>query len=237
MNQYDPATGAFKVYGTEAGFASTKLFDQELASDGTLWVSSKAGLSHFDPTTEQAKTYTMEDGLSNETINCLFLDKQHRLWIGTKYGLNVLQTSNGKIRSFHERDGLTGEIVYGVLQDEQDNLWVSTTSGLSKMTLEGEGIDGTPVFKNYSNLNGLQDNEFNQNAFYKSPSGELFFGGINGYNHFYGKDITDNLHVPPVALTGFKFMAKKLNWIQRLLKNIRFTCRIAIIFSRLILPR
>ena len=36
---------------------------------------------------------------------------------------------------------------------------------------------------------GLQGNEFNGNATFKSNSGELFFGGINGLNAFYPEEI------------------------------------------------
>ena len=39
-------------------------------------------------------------------------------------------------------------------------------------------------------------------AFFKSPSGELFFGGINGVTAFYPKDIVENPFIPPVVLTS-----------------------------------
>jgi signal transduction histidine kinase len=50
---------------------------------------------------------------------------------------------------------------------------------------------------------GLQGNEFNLGAYHQSASGELFFGGNNGFNAFYPEQITENPHVPPVVITAF----------------------------------
>ncbi|WP_233258620.1 SpoIIE family protein phosphatase [[Phormidium] sp. ETS-05] len=39
---------------------------------------------------------------------------------------------------------------------------------------------------------------------HKTKSGELFFGGYNGFNAFYPEQVKDNPHIPPVVLTGFR---------------------------------
>ncbi|MFQ5797448.1 MAG: ATP-binding protein, partial [Bacteroidota bacterium] len=59
-------------------------------------------------------------------------------------------------------------------------------------------------FKNYYVQDGLQSNEFNLGAYHKSRSGEMFFGGINGFNSFYPDSIKDNPHIPPLVITGFQ---------------------------------
>jgi nitrate/nitrite-specific signal transduction histidine kinase len=48
---------------------------------------------------------------------------------------------------------------------------------------------------------GLQGYEFSR-ACYKSRWGEMFFGGMNGFNAFYPSEVQDNLYVPPVVLTS-----------------------------------
>jgi signal transduction histidine kinase len=50
----------------------------------------------------------------------------------------------------------------------------------------------------------LQDNEFNSGAAHKSSSGELFFGGMNGFNTLYPEQITHNTSVPPVVVTSVR---------------------------------
>jgi signal transduction histidine kinase len=77
-------------------------------------------------------------------------------------------------------------------------LWVSTNKGVSKFDPHAE------TFHNYNVYDGLQSDEFNQDAFFQSNSGEMFFGGINGLNAFHPEQITDNPYRPPVILTDFQ---------------------------------
>ncbi|RIK59444.1 hypothetical protein DCC62_28660, partial [candidate division KSB1 bacterium] len=85
------------------------------------------------------------------------------------------------------------------------NLWMSTNYGLSKFNPR------THVFKNFDAKDGLQDNEFNSTSYFKSASGELFFGGINGFNAFYPEDFRDNPHAPPVVFTNFQILNKSIS--------------------------
>ena len=73
---------------------------------------------------------------------------------------------------------MANSYVYAALEDSTHNLWLSTNSGISYFNRK----NGT--FKNYSVKDGLQSNEFNSGAFFKSRSGTLYFGGIKGFNWF-----------------------------------------------------
>jgi len=86
--------------------------------------------------------------------------------------------------------------VYGILEDGKGNLWLSTNKGLSRFDPRAE------TFKNYDVTDGLQSNEFKGNAYHKSNSGEMYFGGINGFNTFFPDRIRDNPTIPPVVLTS-----------------------------------
>src|SRR5690606_36535303 len=57
---------------------------------------------------------------------------------------------------------------------------------------------------------GLQSQEFEANAFLKTRDGEMFFGGINGFNSFYPQNIRASSFVPPVYLTEFQIFNKKI---------------------------
>jgi hypothetical protein len=57
---------------------------------------------------------------------------------------------------------------------------------------------------------GLQSREFNGGAHYKSRSGEFFFGGINGFNAFFPREIRDNTYIPPVVLTAFSKLNREV---------------------------
>jgi PAS domain S-box-containing protein len=68
----------------------------------------------------------------------------------------------------------------------------------------------TGEFKNYDVNDGLQSNEFNSIASCKSKSGEMFFGGINGFNAFFPDSIKDNTHIPRVVITDFQISNKSV---------------------------
>jgi len=65
-------------------------------------------------------------------------------------------------------------------------------------------------FKNYDVNDGVQGDEFNSGAYYKSRSGEMFFGGIKGFNSFYPDKIKDNPYIPGIVITDFQIFNKSV---------------------------
>lgn len=168
-----------------------------------LWIGTQGGgLNKFDRRTETFTHYradpNLPNSLNNDYILCLYADHAGVLWLGTwGGGLNKFDRDKGVLAYYTSSEGLPNNEIYGILEDDDGHFWISTNRGLSRFT------PATAVFKNYSVEDGLQSNEFNGGAFFKSKSGEMFFGGIHGFNAFYPQNIRDNPHVPPVAITGF----------------------------------
>jgi PAS domain-containing protein len=106
---------------------------------------------------------------------------------------------------YTEADGLPNNFIYGILEDDEGNLWLSTNKGISRFNPE------TETFRNYDLADGLQSNEFNRNAYYKSRQGELFFGGIKGLNYFFPHQIKDNPYIPPVVITDFRIFNESIS--------------------------
>lgn len=111
-------------------------------------------------------------------------------------GLCQLKRATQTFACYREANGLPNNVVYGILEDDERNLWLSTNRGLSKFNPQTEN------FTNYDAGDGLQSNEFNAGAYFKSSSGEMFFGGINGFNSFFPEEIQDNPYAPPIVLTA-----------------------------------
>src|SRR5690606_21318665 len=88
--------------------------------------------------------------------------------------------------------------VYTILGDEDGRLWLSTNNGLACFD------PATRTFRNFDTDSGLSSREFNQNAAYRSPTGELFFGGIDGVTAFFPQQLQPNPHPPSVVLTGLR---------------------------------
>ncbi|HTY57620.1 MAG TPA: SpoIIE family protein phosphatase, partial [Bacteroidota bacterium] len=94
--------------------------------------------------------------------------------------------------------GLANDFVFGILEDDHGNLWMSTNNGISKF----DPARGT--FRNYDEADGLQGNEFNQGAYARDPlTGEMYFGGGNGFSMFQPDSVRDNPYVPPVVFSSF----------------------------------
>jgi len=70
---------------------------------------------------------------------------------------------------------------------------------------------GSEIFINYDKTEGLQSNQFIEGSYYKSPDGELFFGGINGYTAFFPEKISRNDFNPGVVLTQFRVFNKPVS--------------------------
>jgi serine phosphatase RsbU (regulator of sigma subunit) len=141
--------------------------------------------------------------LSHNIVLVIFEDSRQRFWIGTYGGgLNLMDREKGTFQRFQLKNGLPSNVVYGIVEDEEGFLWISTSKGLSRFDTEKQ------TFRNYDVESGLQSNEFNQNAYLKSRSGYLYFGGINGFNVFRPKQIKDNPNIPEVVLTKFTIFNK-----------------------------
>ena len=172
--------------------------------EGVLWIATfNGGLDKLDRETKQFAHYQNDPNdphsLSNNTVLSVYQDREGVLWIGTAGGgLCKFDRASETFTHYREKDGLPNDTVYGILEDDHGNLWLSTNVGLSKFDPQ------TETFKNYDAEDGLQSNEFNMSAYYKSSSGEMFFGGINGFNAFYPDDVKDNPYIPPIVITDFQ---------------------------------
>ncbi len=93
-------------------------------------------------------------------------------------------------------DGLCNNAVLNIEEDATGFLWLSTFNGLSKF----DPVTGR--FKNFYESDGLQSSQFSYNASYKLRSGELLYGGINGFNVFVPEKITNRTFTPPLHITN-----------------------------------
>ena len=203
----DEQSGTFQHYRYQQSDHSIRIARPVIFQDmnGIFWLGTANGLVRFDPVSETFTTFKnnpdQSNSLSNNHIKSILEDPvqpEIYLWIGTSGGLNKFDYRAGTFEHYTERDGLPNEVVYAILPDDDSNLWLSTNKGLSRFNPQ------TGSFRNFDVFDGLQSNEFNTGAYFKSKTGELFFGGIQGLNYFFPNQIEDNPHLPPVVLTSIK---------------------------------
>ncbi len=175
---------------------------------GALWIGTDNGLNRLDTAAagSAAPGFTVyrhdpEDlrSLSADGVLALHQDGAGTLWLGTfGGGLNRLDRDPGTFTRYDTSDGLPNDVVYAIAGDDRGFLWLATNQGLSRFQPESGS------FRNFDAGDGLQSNEFNTGAFFASGRGELFFGGIDGFNSFHPERLDDNPHPPPVVLTELR---------------------------------
>ncbi|MEO1204593.1 MAG: two-component regulator propeller domain-containing protein, partial [Pseudomonadota bacterium] len=210
-NRFDKTSGSFTrflpVDGDATSISSTRVRAFAEDASGKLWMATDAGgLNLFDPATETF-THFRHDAfdpttLADDTIYSLDVGADGTLWVGTQGGgLDRVVGSAavpGEIRfeNISQADGLTNNVIYGLEVDTNGVVWVSTAYGISRYN------PFTGDIRNMHRSDGLQSEEFHSGAHYQSESGELFFGGPNGYNSFRPDQLVAANVVPLVMLTG-----------------------------------
>lgn len=215
LDQFEPQSQSFIHYESEMDDPNSLDNNQITAiledEDLNFWIGTfDDGLKYFNPNNGRIITYKNDSddsaSLGNNSILSLHLDRTNTLWIGTGGGgLNRFEEESGTFTRFTEMDGLPNNVIYGILEDGQANLWLSTNFGLSRF----DPINRT--FRNFTASDGLQSNEFSQNAFAKDNRGNLYFGGVNGFNVFSPEKIEDNPIPPAIVLTSISQDGAALN--------------------------
>ena len=204
----DPEAGRFRHYRhSETLFRDAEIYPSPHEdARGNLWMGTNRGLVRFDRATETFRYYRHDPArpgtIASDAVRSILPDPQQPdrvLWVGTAGGgLNRFDRQTETFSAFSVRDGLPNNVVYGLLPDDAGGLWMSTNRGLARFNPR----DST--FKTYDVNDGLQSNEFNSGAYFRSPTGELFFGGLYGFNHFHPDALRENPYPPPVVLTGLR---------------------------------
>jgi diguanylate cyclase (GGDEF)-like protein len=212
LSVLDRATGKFHRYLSDAADPTTLSTNRAtaLAEDptGRIWVGTETGgLCLLDPASGRFTRFKHRGDdagqLSSNTVYAIHVDPEGQVWIGTRGGgVDQVQGSADRPESIHfrtysEAEGLPNSTVYGVESDAANRLWLSTNRGLVRLDPASGEV------RSFRQADGLQGDEFNFGAHYRSANGELFFGGPGGYNAFVPERLQFDEQAPPVVLTAF----------------------------------
>jgi ligand-binding sensor domain-containing protein/signal transduction histidine kinase/AraC-like DNA-binding protein len=171
--------------------------------NGDIWMGTDdGGLNRYQISTKRFLHYFRDEERMPD-LRVLFTDRKGRLWVGHR-GLYLFDRKQNRFALFRNKAGLSTDFIKSILEDRRGNLWISTSNGLTKINPE------TGAFKKYSVSDGLQGQEFEANAALLSSKGEMYFGGINGFNTFFPEEINTNAYLPNVSLVDFMIYNKKI---------------------------
>ncbi|MGI9272234.1 MAG: two-component regulator propeller domain-containing protein [Woeseiaceae bacterium] len=230
VSRLDPGTDHFVNYNHDP--ADDKTLSSPRATSivedsyGQIWVGTDGGgLNLLDRKSGTWQHFVHDESdaasLSTNTVYALHADPDGGLWIGTRAGLNRLSSartgaSAARFEIFSARDSLSNDAVYSIERSSAGALWLGTSRGLVQFQPNSGKV------RRFHASQGLQGDEFNFGASYASRSGELFFGGSNGFNAFNPANLQFNREPPPVVLTSLSVLNKPVSSGQpyELVENI-----------------
>lgn len=168
---------------------------------GNKYVGTKANLYIKTTDAEEWAKIPLPPGTLVKSIT---KNAHKEILLATSKGLFVLDNNNIIVKHYNSYDypSLINDYFYGVLLDDKDRIWVSHNKGLSEINPTNDEIT------TFDYEDGLQSNEFNTGAYFKSVDGELFFGGIRGVNGFYPKEFKNNPSKPKVVIMRMEVLDK-----------------------------
>jgi len=199
LNILDLDSGKYSVYNHDPrnsnGISSDFSRVIMKSKDGNIWIGTSRGLNKVVKNTKGLPARFI-NFLRDDKIYALAEDSREQIYVGTiSNGFYILNPKTEELQQLTLEDGLAGNTVYGILEDDDKFIWLSTNNGISKYDPR------TKSFINFNNANGLYNSEFYFNAHRKTASGELLFGGFNGYTRFDPKKIESNQYVPEIVFT------------------------------------
>ena len=211
INIFDTKTEKFKKLQCNQKEGLSTCWVNHLFQDSNenIWISTTWGLNFYDQKTKSFTQFLHDEkkagSISSYAINEVYEDQNKNIWVATNEGLNLFDPKTSSFKVYKESDGLPNNAVYSIEEDLNGMLWLGTLHGLSKFDPKSE------EFTNYTVTDGLQDNEFVQDASLVLKSGELLFGGPNGFNIFHPDSIKKNKNIPPVFFTSLSVFNKPIS--------------------------
>ncbi|MEM9362567.1 MAG: two-component regulator propeller domain-containing protein [Bacteroidota bacterium] len=214
LHVYYPENKTYKhisVRSEKDGSESITLARLYEDTKGQIWVGSQtSGLFRLKEQNDKwvpVHYYTLHDKrkISNDFINTMAQDSKGDFWVGTQAGLNKYLADSDSFISITKKDGLPNDAIKGIIPDDIGHLWLSTGKGIVRYH------PNTNEVVEYDEDDGLQGNEFNASSFYKTTSGELLFGGSNGFNIFKPENVVKRQDIPKVFISNLRIFNKRVS--------------------------
>lgn len=186
---YDPASDTFKALG-DSRLDWCFVYTILPVSDSSLWIGTTTeGLFHIDVSSGEIKVWnqhTRPVPLADKFVTTLAMDTTGRVWLGTNNaGMQILEVDGSLIST-----GRDHSTICAITPDEDGNMWVTSSTGLFKYSPAGLEL------ASFTTENGLPTNQMNLSSAYRSSSGRIYAGSINGLIAF-DPNTTDNVEALP----------------------------------------
>jgi len=172
----------YNIGNSELG--SDNIRNINLYKNSEILLSTTAGLYNFTINTKKISLINLDTASKWQPfVAQTEVDKHGRIWAATRTGL-FIREPNGRVRHFSKANGLPDNSIYSLLLTKDGKTcWMSTNNGLIAVNTSDFSIVHHDVH------DGLQGSEFNEQSSLLTSTGELYFGGLSGFNHFYPEEL------------------------------------------------
>ncbi|MFI5137643.1 MAG: two-component regulator propeller domain-containing protein [Sphingobacteriales bacterium] len=190
----------------------TSIFEDK---QGNIWTGGFLGIDVIMKNSGRVLHYFSNgknaNSLIDNTVNNINQDSRGLIWIATPSGLSILNPKTNVFTSLTTKNGLPANSILCTLEDNKGAMWLSTSNGLSRVTITPTANTFNFRFENFDEMDGLQGREFNINSALKTRSGELIFGGGDGFNIFDPSSVEPVTNKPKLVFTDFQLFNKSVS--------------------------
>ncbi len=175
---------------------------------GNIWIAAfQEGAIKFDK--KNFLAYSKKNGLSDNTVNGIAQDKKGNMLFATAEG--GLSCFDGKkFHNYNEASGLLSNLISTVKVDKNNSIWLGTNKGLNKINLtDYYEVDTSKYF---TDLNGLEGNEFGINSLFIDHKAVIWAGTTEGLTQFNTALDFRNVTPPNLVLHEIRLNYQKVNW-------------------------
>jgi ligand-binding sensor domain-containing protein/two-component sensor histidine kinase len=209
ISRFDPARKKFTAFtqkaDNQAGISDNFVWALLVDKVNNVWIGTSNGyLDILDKKREQFIHMRLQQpGETGYAVRAIFEDTKGRIWIGTGGGgLKLLQKKDSTFQTFTVANGLPSNTINAIEQDGKGLLWLGTNQGIVRFDPE------TGRSQIFSINAGVQSLQFNRQASGKLNSGELLFGGNNGFNLFHPDSLKQLNSQVPLVWVDFQIFNK-----------------------------
>ena len=195
----DRKTGAVTPMNITGGYVTYE------DRSGNLWFGFTPGLNRLGRGGDvRLIPLAKPEGQSQTALSPLSIreDSAGVLWVATTRGLYTFDPRTEQAVHYGTDEGLPTDLAGCLLPDGNGNLWMVNAEGISRFDLREKR------FYNFSGRDGLQGRNFDLYACKAARDGRLYFGGADGFNAFYPRDILARPPEPPLVLSGLQVNGK-----------------------------
>lgn len=182
-------------------------------SFGQLWVGTINGLNRLD-SSGRWQPFKHSDEISQtlcgNVVRDINQDSAGSILIATHSGLSIVkqpQNTDLQFDCYSRANGFIDNTIYAVREDRLGILWMSTNRGIIRFDRRNQSSTS------YDRFDGLQSSEFNGASAFKNAEGELFFGGVRGFNRFMPESVQPSETEIPVHITSYQVGSEKEKFV------------------------